>query len=243
MDIIKHTGGIALTVLSAVVVEEFKAWSPRLAEWMLHRAARNLAPKDQERYSEEWRAHLSETPGYLGKVFFAAGLFPASSRMAKQLHQSSSSQAESSSPKLIQVPQSKISIAGRAAPDRKRILVVDDEQVIANTLAIILNMAGYSAQAAYSGEQAVALAPEFKPEAVISDVIMTGMTGIEAGIQIRSLVPSCQVILFAGQIATRDMIARAARAGHHFGVLSKPAHPTDIIARLRSMSFEDRQSN
>ena len=65
---------------------------------------------------------------------------------------------------------------------KSKVLVADDEQVIANTLAIILNQAGFEARAVYSGEKAIEALDSFEPDMLISDVIMPGMTGIEAAI-------------------------------------------------------------
>jgi DNA-binding response OmpR family regulator len=62
-------------------------------------------------------------------------------------------------------------------PSKRRVIVVDDEQVIANTLAIILNQAGFEARAVFSGEQAIELLESFQPEMLIADVVMPGMTG------------------------------------------------------------------
>ena len=56
-------------------------------------------------------------------------------------------------------------------------MVLDDEHVIANTLAIILNQAGFEARAVFSGEQAIELLESFQPEMLIADVVMAGMTG------------------------------------------------------------------
>ena len=57
------------------------------------------------------------------------------------------------------------------------VLVADDERVIADTLAMILNQSGFEARAVYSGERALEIALEFKPDMLISDVIMSGMNG------------------------------------------------------------------
>ena len=72
---------------------------------------------------------------------------------------------------------------------KPKVLVADDEQVIANTLAIILNQAGFEARAVYSGENATESLETFQPNMLISDVIMTGMTGIEAAARPRR--PTC----------------------------------------------------
>ena len=118
--------------------------------------------------------------------------------------------------------------------NKSRVLVADDEQVIANTLAIILNQAGFEARAVYSGEGAVESLDEFKPDMLISDVIMTGMTGIEAAIKVRARLPNCKILLFSGQAATADLLEKARAQGHEFEILAKPVHPTDLLAKLRS---------
>jgi CheY-like chemotaxis protein len=120
----------------------------------------------------------------------------------------------------------------QTAPKR-RVLVADDEQVIANTLVIILNQAGFEARAVYSGEKAIESLDEFKPDMLISDVIMTGMTGIEAAIEVRKILPNCKILLFSGQAATADLLERARAQGHEFEILAKPVHPTDLLAKLR----------
>jgi DNA-binding response OmpR family regulator len=115
-----------------------------------------------------------------------------------------------------------------------KVLVADDERVIADTLAIILNQSGFEAKAVYSGEKAVETAGEWKPEMLISDVIMTDLNGIDAAIKIRALLPSCKILLFSGQAATADLLDRARTQGHEFEILAKPVHPQDLLARLRS---------
>lgn len=117
---------------------------------------------------------------------------------------------------------------------KPRVLVADDEQVIANTLAIILNQAGFEAKAVYSGESALETIDEFQPNMLISDVIMTGMTGIEAAIKVRAKLPGCKILLFSGQAATADLLEKARAHGHEFEILAKPVHPTDLLAKLRS---------
>lgn len=116
---------------------------------------------------------------------------------------------------------------------KPRVLVADDEQVIANTLAIILNQAGFEARAVFSGEKAVEALDSFKPDMLISDVIMTGMTGIEVAIIARARMPKCKILLFSGQAATADLLEKARTQGHEFEILAKPVHPTDLLAKLR----------
>lgn len=60
-----------------------------------------------------------------------------------------------------------------------RVLVIDDEKPLADTLALILQRAGYEAAVAYNGAAALSQLDSFRPDIVISDVIMPGMNGIE----------------------------------------------------------------
>ncbi len=119
-----------------------------------------------------------------------------------------------------------------SAKPKRRVLVVDDEQVIADTLSIILNHAGFDASPVYTGSAAVESARKLHPDLIISDVIMPDMNGIEAAIQIRSFLPSCKILLFSGQAATADLLENARAQGHEFEILAKPVHPQDLLAKL-----------
>lgn len=115
----------------------------------------------------------------------------------------------------------------------RRVLVLDDEHVIANTLALILNRSGFEARAVYDVEAAIKTARELLPDVLISDVIMNGATGIDAAIRISEIAPHCHIILFSGQAATPDLVERAAANGYHFELIVKPVHPRALLDRLR----------
>jgi CheY-like chemotaxis protein len=113
-----------------------------------------------------------------------------------------------------------------------QVLIADDERVIADTLCAILNGSGYRAHAAYCGEQAVEVAGFLNPDILIIDVIMGGISGIEAAIQISDRDPDCRVILFSGHIAEVDLINDIQAIGRSFEVLAKPIHPLVLLDRL-----------
>ena len=114
-----------------------------------------------------------------------------------------------------------------------RILVVDDEKVIADTIVQILNRNGFIAEAAYGGEEAIQKAKSHCPELVLSDVLMPHIDGVEAAIAIREHCPETRIVLFSGQAATVEILARARERGHSFELLPKPIHPTQLIKHLR----------
>jgi CheY-like chemotaxis protein len=117
---------------------------------------------------------------------------------------------------------------------KPKVLVADDERVIADTLAMILNQSGFEARAVYSGEGALELAHDFKPNMLISDVIMADLNGIDAAIRIRALLPEIKILLFSGQAATADLLEKARTEGYEFEILAKPVHPQDLLSRLRA---------
>jgi DNA-binding response OmpR family regulator len=111
----------------------------------------------------------------------------------------------------------------------KRVLIVDDEPVIADTLVIILSRAGYHARSAYTAEEALELVPVWHPDLAIIDVILPRMNGVELCIQIKAESPDCRVALFTGASAASDLLAAAPNS---FEVLVKPIHPREILAHV-----------
>jgi CheY-like chemotaxis protein len=125
----------------------------------------------------------------------------------------------------------------RSDPDNQtpapRILVVDDEKVIADTIVQILNRNGFIAEPAYNGQEAIEKARLHCPDLVLSDVLMPFVDGVEAAIAIREICPDTRIVLFSGQAATVEILARARERGHTFELLPKPIHPTQLIKHLR----------
>ena len=108
----------------------------------------------------------------------------------------------------------------------RRVLVVDDEWLIADSLALILSKKGFLTKTAHSGERAIELAKAFEPDLLISDVLMPGITGIDTAEQILTFLPECKIILLSG-LATVDLIRRT-KTAEKYEILSKPV-PPDVL--------------
>jgi CheY-like chemotaxis protein len=80
--------------------------------------------------------------------------------------------------------------------------------------------------------EALEAARTVKPDLVIADVVMPGLSGIHLAIQLKELCPTCKVLLFSGQAKTEDLLEAARKQGHDFAVLAKPIRPTDLLARI-----------
>lgn len=118
---------------------------------------------------------------------------------------------------------------------RQRILVVDDEPVIADTLALILQRAGYESFAVYGGKEALEAVATWKPDVMVTDVQMRPLNGIEVAMQVRASNPECKVYLMSGKASTADLLKEAKAMGHTFDILAKPFHPQGLFDRLNEM--------
>lgn len=125
----------------------------------------------------------------------------------------------------------------RGLAEKNRVLVVDDEHVVADTLAKIFSQEGYETNAAYSAEEAMALVLDWRPHLAIIDVFLPGMSGIDLAIQFKAEYPDCKLTLFSGQGATSDLLETARQSGHSFDVLAKPLHPTELLSVASCLLF------
>jgi DNA-binding NtrC family response regulator len=114
-----------------------------------------------------------------------------------------------------------------------KIIVIDDEPIIADTLVNILRGEGHDAFAVSSGESAIRLAKMMqpvRPDIVIADVIMPGMDGVETAKELLKLVPGCRIILFSGHAESSEIVSRARAEGYSFKILAKPVNPDLLLA-------------
>ncbi|MBB5345095.1 response regulator [Tunturibacter empetritectus] len=114
---------------------------------------------------------------------------------------------------------------------KPKVLIVDDERVITDTLVTIFSNSGYEARGGYSAEEAVAIveSAEWCPQLAIIDVCLPGMNGIDLAVLFRALCPDCHIALFSGQAATGQMLEQAQQDGHSFEIFAKPVHPTELL--------------
>jgi CheY-like chemotaxis protein len=121
---------------------------------------------------------------------------------------------------------------------KRTVFIVDDEPVIATTLAAILKNHGFSARAFTNPKDALESADSEHPDLLITDVMMPEMNGIELGIQFRTRFPMCKVMLFSGHADTVSLLAgaREDEDGSNFTVLAKPIHPKDLLAAISGIT-------
>jgi len=126
------------------------------------------------------------------------------------------------------IPISEVPNGNKRKSEKPAVLVVDDEPLVAETLALILSGAGFAARAVNSAYEALDLAYTVRPAFLLTDVHMPGMSGVELALMFRTGFPDCKVLLFSGRATAQDMMPAVA-AGVEFPMLAKPVHPTQII--------------
>ena len=106
-----------------------------------------------------------------------------------------------------------------------RKFVVDDEQVIASSLAAILKLQGFEARFFVNPFEALEAFESTPPDLLISDVMMPGMTGVELAMKLKETCSDCKVLLFSGQAKTVGLLETARCRGHEFLLINKANTP------------------
>jgi CheY-like chemotaxis protein len=118
---------------------------------------------------------------------------------------------------------------------KRRILVVDDERRVADTLREILFASGFDVFAAYDGWMALDAASQFHPDFLLSDVLMPRMNGVELAIAIRDILPAVKILLFSGQVGISSILEAGQQRGLNFELIAKPIHPVRLLEQLRKL--------
>jgi CheY-like chemotaxis protein len=118
------------------------------------------------------------------------------------------------------------------------VLIVDDERVVAESMAEIFRLSGYEAVYATNAAEALETARKIKPQLLITDVVMPRETGIELAIKVLAEVPSCKILLMSGQAETTNLLEDAEQHGHSFEILAKPVLPPDLLHRAKCIASE-----
>jgi len=118
-----------------------------------------------------------------------------------------------------------------------RILVVDDEHSIVDTVALIFESVGYVTVRAYSGIEALTRARQACPNLLLCDVMMPDLNGFEVAFRIKEICPGCRILLFSGDISVGrvrdDFALHFQERGYRYELLSKPLHPVALLDKVQ----------
>jgi DNA-binding NtrC family response regulator len=115
-----------------------------------------------------------------------------------------------------------------------KVVVVDDEPVIAETLSLILRHAGYEVDSFLEPERAIEFIADHPVSLVLTDMSMPSMTGVDLAVKVSELWPQCHVLILSGK-------HRLYPAGPldfdwaPFELIHKPVYPADLLSIVARM--------
>jgi two-component system OmpR family response regulator len=121
----------------------------------------------------------------------------------------------------------------RADGGALRVLVVDDEAPLAELLSMALRLEGWEVRAAGDGSSAVRTARDFRPDAVVLDVMLPDFDGLEVMRRMRAERSDVPVLFLTARDAVEDRIAGLTAGGDDY--VTKPFSLEEVVARLRGL--------
>jgi DNA-binding NtrC family response regulator len=115
---------------------------------------------------------------------------------------------------------------------KSRVLVIDEDQRTADSLAFALDIFGFRATAAYTGQQAMKFAAVQSFHFVVSDALAE-INGVKAPLAISVLFPDCKVLFMSSNADSVQFIEQARARDYRFDSFAKPSHPEFLVERLR----------
>jgi two-component system, OmpR family, response regulator len=114
-----------------------------------------------------------------------------------------------------------------------RILVVDDEPTLTDLLTMALRYEGCDVRSAATGNTAIRTAKEFQPDAVVLDVMLPDLDGLEVLRRLRGHTPNVPVLFLTARDAVEDRIVGLTAGGDDY--VTKPFSLEEVVARLRAL--------
>ncbi len=119
-----------------------------------------------------------------------------------------------------------------------RILIVDDDEALRDSLQLVLSAEGFEVVGAADGPEALSLLESAAPEIVLCDLRMPGMDGMELLPELMRRQPSCTVILMSAY-GTEELALEAMRRGA-YDYLAKPFQPSEVLLTIRKAQERER---
>jgi DNA-binding response OmpR family regulator len=117
-----------------------------------------------------------------------------------------------------------------------RILVVDDECLVADTLGLIFRKHGFEAKVAYSANDALRCARTFSPHLLLCDIAMPERSGLDLMTDISRELPECRVLVLTGYYTNLPRVREhSGKLRRPARVLTKPCNPSELLREAGRM--------
>jgi len=112
----------------------------------------------------------------------------------------------------------------------QRVLVVDDDRLVADTLTLIFEKSGFKAKAAYSEDQGLECSREFVPNLLLCDISMPGRDGLSLLSDVTRELPACRILVLTGFYSNlKNVREQAGKLSRPVGILTKPCQPSELL--------------
>lgn len=121
---------------------------------------------------------------------------------------------------------------------KTRVLVVDDDRLVADTLCLIYQANGYEAEARYSAAEGFECARTFAPHLVLCDVTMPDESGLQFAARMERAMPNIQLLMLTAYASNApDVTAQSRRMQRPLRLLNKPCRPDDLLRETRALLY------
>ena len=118
----------------------------------------------------------------------------------------------------------------------QRVLVVDDDRLVADTLTLIFKRNGFVAKAAYSAEEALRSSREFVPHLLLCDVTMPERDGLSLVEDMTREMPACRILVLTGFYSNLKIVREhASKLSRPLSILTKPCQPSELLREVAAL--------
>lgn len=119
---------------------------------------------------------------------------------------------------------------------KARVLVVDDDRLVADTLCLIFQANGYESQARYSAAEGFECAQTFDPALVLCDVTMPDESGLQLAIRMHETMPQTRILMLTAYASNvPEVREQSRRLRRPLRILSKPCRPDDLLRETHAL--------
>ena len=119
---------------------------------------------------------------------------------------------------------------------KQRVLVIDDDKLVADTLNLIFLANGFQSEARYSAAAGMERARSFDPELVLCDVTMPDKNGLQLAEQLTLELPKIQMLMLTAYSSNaHEVEVEAVRLGRPLKLLNKPCRPEELLRTATEM--------
>lgn len=119
---------------------------------------------------------------------------------------------------------------------KQRVLIVDDDHLVADTLTLVFRANGFESEARYSAAEGLDRARSFAPSLLLTDFTMPGENGLDLVEAVQRELPACRMMfLTAYESNTRHLERHTRRTQRPIRMLYKPVHPEDLLREAQAL--------